>query len=179
MSFIFPPAPPNVSQDIAKLLGEARDAETLNDGAAIAVRAWDMAQAGSSLDRAAAGYVNCFFQYRLDEAERVLQLAVVVLPLLEANELNVQFCQLAGWSSLVAADSGQFSLSIDYATIGCRQAEQCNDPRTLAEMLSIAGVCFERSGDPWQGERLCRESLASARLVNQPRTLAMALNKGL
>jgi diguanylate cyclase len=172
----FRPTPPDVLIEVARLLAEAREASTVSDGNALALRAWELAQNGSALDRAVAGYVYCFFQYRLGEVDRVLQLATELLPLLESNDLDAQFCQLAGWGSLVAADAGKFSLSIDYASIGCARAEQWGEPRALAEMLSIAGVCFERSGDPWQGERLCRKGLAVARTVPEPRTLAMSLN---
>jgi diguanylate cyclase (GGDEF)-like protein len=170
------PAPPNVSAEVLRLLSEAGETTTLADGAALARQAWDIAQTGSPLDRAVAGHGYCFFQYRLGAVENVLQIAAEVFPLLESLDLKAQYCQLAGWCSLTAADGGQFSLSIQYASNGCRLAEQWGDPRALAEMLSVAGVCFERSGDPWQGERLCRDSLASARKQTNPRTIAISLN---
>jgi diguanylate cyclase (GGDEF)-like protein len=176
MPHTFAPTPPNVSSGITALLIEARESDSLEAGAEPALRAWQLAQQLSPLDRAAAGYVCCFFQYRLSETDRLLQLAAEVLPLLETRDLNTQFCQLSGWGSLVAADAGQFSLSIEYASKGCARAEQWGEQRACAEMLSIAGVCFERSGDPWQGERLCRDSLAIARTLDQLRPLAISLN---
>ncbi len=169
-------APPNVTSNVAALLVEARETDSLAVGVVPALLAWELAQTQSPLDRAVAGYTYCFFQYRLGSIDKVLELATLVLPLLESNDLNRQFCQLAGWGSLVAADAGKFSLSIEYASSGCARAEQWGEPRALAEMLSIAGVCFERSGDPWQGERLCRNGLTVARTLTEPRTLAMSLN---
>ena len=170
------PLPANVTPTIAALLNEAVDCATLADGLVVAERALALAQSGAALDHAAAAHVTCFFLYRTGATERTITFGEAMLPLVKAQAMHASYAEMLRWVGVCACDSGLFSIAIKRATEGYRLADEMNDQRGRVLAFSLLGGCFERSGDPWQGERLLRDGLALARVLNEPYPLITTIN---
>lgn len=170
------PLPAELSPDIALLLDEAVDCAALADGLVIAERAFALAQNRTSLDRAAAAHVTCFFLYRTGATERTMTFGEAMLPLVKAESMPAAYAEMLRWIGVSACDSGLFGVAIKHATEGYHLANQTNDQRGRVLAFSLLGGCFERSGDPWQGERLLRDGLALARQLDEPYPLITTLN---
>ena len=170
------PSPADVSPAIAALLAGAREAASLDDGLVIARQALEAAAAGTPCDRAAAGHITCFFLFRTGAIEQVLELGETVLPLLKAEALHAAYAEALRWVGLCACDAGRFGTAIQHATEGYRLADELDDQRGRVLAFSLLGGCFERAGDPWQGERLLRDGLALARELGEPYPLLATLN---
>ncbi len=166
----------DVAPDIASLLTDAVDCAALADGLVIAERALALAQSRNSLDRAAAAHVTCFFLYRTGATERTITLGEAMLPLVKLEPMQVAYAEMLRWVGVCACDMGLFGVAIKRATEGYRLADETNDQRGRVLAFSLLGGCFERSGDPWQGERLLRDGLALARELNEPYPLIATLN---
>ena len=170
------PLPADVTPAIAALLTEAIDCAALADGLVIGERALALAQTSTSLDRAAAAHVTCFFLYRTGATERTITFGEAMLPLLKAEAMHAAYAEMLRWVGVCACDSGLFGIAIKRATEGYRLADEMNDQRGRVLAFSLLGGCFERSGDPWQGERLLRDGLALARELNEPYPLITTMN---
>ncbi len=170
------PLPANVSPDVASLLNEAVDCAALADGLVFAERAFALAQHRTPLDRAAAAHVTCFFLYRTGATDRTITFGESMLPLVKAEPMPAAYAEMLRWIGVCACDSGLFGVAIKHATEGYRLADQTNDQRGRVLAFSLLGGCFERSGDPWQGERLLRDGLALARELDEPYPLITTLN---
>ena len=176
MSFLIAPTPSDVSPEIAALLDRARESSTLAEGLVIAQRAYDAAANGSRRDRAAAGHVTCFFLFRTGAIERVIAFADTILPLLKTEALHAAYGEALRWAGLCACDAGRFGTAIQHATEGYRLADELDDQRGRVLAFSLLGGCFERAGDPWQGERLLRDGLTLARQLDESYPLLATLN---
>lgn len=161
---------------IAALLHDARGATSLDDGLVIARQALAKAAAGSQRDRAAAGHAACFFLFRTGAIEEVIALGETVLPQLKAEALHAAYAEALRWVGLCACDAGRFGTAIQYATEGYRLADELDDQRGRVLAFSLLGGCFERAGDPWQGERLLRDGLTLARELGETYPLLATLN---
>ncbi|MEO7254957.1 MAG: GGDEF domain-containing protein [Casimicrobium sp.] len=170
------PLSADVSPDIASLLNEAVDCAALSDGLIVAERAFALAQKRTSLDRASAAHVTCFFLYRTGATERVMTFGEAMLPLVKLEAMPAAYAEMLRWIGVCACDSGLFGVAIKHATEGYHLADQMNDQRGRVLAFSLLGGCFERSGDPWQGERLLRDGLALARQFGEPYPLITTLN---
>lgn len=170
------PTPPDVSPEIAALLRDAREAASLDGGLVIVRQALAVAAAGSQRDRAAVGHAACFFLFRTGAIEEVIALGETVLPLLKAEALHTAYAEGLRWVGLCACDAGRFGTAIQYATEGYRLADELDDQRGRVLAFSLLGGCFERAGDPWQGERLLRDGLTLARELGEPYPLLATLN---
>lgn len=170
------PTPADVSPRIATLLSEARVSASLDEGLAIAQRAFAAAAEHSQRDRAASGHVLCFFLYRTGAIEQVIDFGEIILPLLKAESLNAAYAEALRWVGLCACDAGRFGVAIQHATEGYRLADELDDQRGRILAFSLLGGCFERAGDPWQGERLLRDGLTLARQLGENYPLLATLN---
>lgn len=170
------PTPPDVSPEVARLLHEARESATLTDGLALAHRAQALAAATSARDRAAAGHLTCFFLFRTGAIEQAIDHGETILPLLKAEALHAAYAEALRWVGLCACDAGRFGTAIQYATEGYRLADELDDQRGRILAFSLLGGCFERAGDPWQGERLLRDGLTLARELGENYPLLATLN---
>jgi diguanylate cyclase (GGDEF)-like protein len=157
-------------------LRDARDAASLDDGLVIARRALAAAAGGSRRDHAAAGHTACFFLYRTGAIDEVIALGESVLPQLKGEALFEAYAEALRWVGLCACDAGRFGTAIAYATEGYRLADELNDQRGRILAFSLLGGCFERAGDPWQGERLLRDGLVLARELGESYPLLATLN---
>ena len=166
----------DVSPAIAALLNEAVDCATLADGLVVAERALALAENGTSLDRAAAAHVTCFFLYRTGATEHTITFGESMLPLIRAEPMLAAYAEVLRWVGVCACDSGLFGVAIKRASEGYRLADEMNDQRGRVLAFSLLGGCFERAGDPWQGERLLRDGLALARELNEPYPLITTIN---
>jgi len=176
LPFLIAPTPSDVSPEIAALLDRARESSTLADGLVIAQRAYDAAANGSRRDRAVAGHVTCFFLFRTGAIERVIEFADTILPLLKTEALHAAYGETLRWAGLCACDAGRFGTAIQHATEGYRLADELDDQRGRVLAFSLLGGCFERAGDPWQGERLLRDGLTLARQLDESYPLLATLN---
>ena len=170
------PLPTDITPAIAALLNEAVDCAKLADGLVLAERALALAQSGTSVDQAAAAHVTCFFLYRTGATERTIVFGESMLPLVKLEPMHAAYAEMLRWVGVCACDSGLFGVAIKRASEGYLLADEMNDQRGRVLARSLLGGCFERSGDPWQGERLLRDGLALARELNEPYPLITTLN---
>jgi diguanylate cyclase (GGDEF)-like protein len=168
--------PDDVSPTIAQTLALARDCASLADGLKLAEQALADASHGTPRDQAAAGHLLCFFLFRTGNINRAVHVGESILPLLKAEKLESAYLEALRWVGLCACDAGLFSTAIRHATEGCNLAEALSDERSQVLSLSLLGACFERSGDPWQGERLLRDALTLARKLGEIYPLVATLN---
>lgn len=168
------PTANSVSPAVAALLSQARDCAALDDGLTIALRTLDGAVATD--DRAAAAHLCCFFLFRMGLGDRLIAMADTALPLLRKASMSEAYAETLRWAGICACDAGQFGIAIRHATEGYRLADEQNDQRGRILAFSLLGGCFERSGDPWQGERLLRDGLALARRHGETYPLLATLN---
>lgn len=169
--------PDGLSPSVAALLARAHQSDSLADGLAQAELAYNEA-AGTALptDLAAASHVFCFFLYRTGNMPRAIAIGEAALPWLRDAAVSRAHAETLRWVGLCASDIGQFGLSISCALEMQAMAERDNDPRGRVLALDLLGGCFERSGDPWQGERLLREAVVLARELGEPYPLFASLN---
>ncbi len=174
----FAPAPPGVSEPIAALLSQAREAAQVADGLACAQRAFDLTQHGASLDRAVAGHALCFFLYRSGFAQRAISHGEAILPLLLERALSAPYLETLRWIGVCAVDIDRFDLGIKFATTASLYAEEVGDEPSRVLALSVLGGALGRSGDPWQGEQMLRNAVAAARALPEPfgHPLIIAMN---
>ena len=175
------PLPDDLSPDIATLLQEAIDCgAVLTEGLAVAERAYALASSPErellTKDLAAAAHVKCLFLYRTGAVDRTVTFALAALPLIETELSSDAYVDVLRWTGLCACDAGRFDIAIKLASEGFRLAEISGDQRRRVLAFSMLGGCFERSGDPWQGERLLREGLALARTLDDPYPLMVSTN---
>ena len=78
--------------------------------------------------------------------------------------------------SLAAADTHHFEVALVFAQEAHQTAQVSGDVGHLSLSLNALACFFERSGDPWQAERLMHEALATARQQPQTRPVFVALN---
>ena len=175
------PLPDNLSPDVAALLQAAVNCGALlTDGLHTVERAYALAFAPEhdhhTKDLAAAAYVKCYFLHRTGAVDRTVEFGVAALPLIESELSTEAYGDALRWTGLCACDAGRFDIAINLASEGFRLAESVGDPRRRVLAFSMLGGCFERSGDPWQGERLLREGLALARTLDDPYPLMVSIN---
>ena len=177
------PPPAGVSPHVATLLKDAHTSESIGAGLALAQQAFDLATTQNThtthstrLDLAAASHVLCYFLYRTGSLARVVTLGEVALPQLRNASMTVAYAELLRWVCLSACDVGDFVVAVKYATEGFNIAELSGDKRERILAFSLLGSCFERSGDPWQGERLLRQGLPLARALGENYCLIVTLN---
>lgn len=171
------PPPDGVSPDVAALLAQAHASDSLAAGLAFAEQAFDLATTQHAhRDLAAASHVLGYFLYRTGAVARVITLGEVALPRLRDESMTAAYAEMLRWVGLSACDAGDFANAIKYASEGFNLAELSGDQRSRILAFSLLGGCFERTGDPWQGERLLRQGLVLARALDENYPLTTTLN---
>lgn len=171
------PPPDGLSPNVAALLAQAHASESLAVGLALAEQAFDVATTqNNQRDRAASSHVLCYFLYRTGAVARVITLGEVALPWLRAESMIEAYAEVLRWVGLCACDAGDFAIAIKYATESFNLAELSGDPRSRILAFSLLGGCFERTGDPWQGERLLLQGVQLARALGENYPLVATLN---
>ncbi len=166
-----------MSPGVAALLARAYESGSVADGLALTELAYNEAAiAALPTDLAAVGHVLCFFSYRAGDMQRAIAIGEAALPWLREVSMPRAHAETLRWVGLCASDVGQYGLSISCAVEMQALAERNNDRRGRVLALDLLGGCFERSGDPWQGERLLREAVVLARELGEPYPLFASLN---
>lgn len=166
-----------MSPGVAALLARAHLSGSVAEGLALAELAHNEALlAALPAELAATGHAFCFFLYRTGDMARAIAIGEAALPCLRDAATPRAHAETLRWVGLCASDIGQFGLSISCALELQAMAERDNDQRGRVLALDLLGGCFERSGDPWQGERLLREAVVLARELGEPYPLFASLN---
>lgn len=181
---IAPPPADGVSPTVAALLAQAHASESLAESLAFAEqafafaeRAFDTAKVQNTRrDLAASAHVLCYSLYRTGSVVRVVTLGEVALPWLRDEAMTAAYAEMLRWVGLCACDAGDFPNAIKCASEGFNLAELSGDQRSQILAFSLLGGCFERTGDPWQGERLLQQGLLLARALGENYALATTLN---
>lgn len=161
-----------VTQALARARA-CRDSGAYAAGLEAAEQAWQ--QADDELARGWAAAERIYFSFRLGRLPAVLQMATSLLPLVR-NIPGGAAVESLRMTALAACELGRIDLALPLAMEALRLAEVEGRPAARALALMALGVCFERSGDPWQAERLLREALALTPADNSPRDRFIALN---
>ncbi len=111
----------------------------LADGLVVAERALTLAENSTTLDRAAAAPVTCFFLYRTGATERTITFGEAMMALLKAEAMHAAYAEMLRWVRVCACDSGLFSIAIKRASEGYRLADEMNDQRSrvLAQVAKL------------------------------------------
>jgi len=113
-------------------------------------------------ERAEAGQLACFFHYRLGQLAELLSLGEAVVEELDQPDRQIEQAELLRWMAVAGADTGRFDMALRCAEHAHQSALRMNDTGQQALALNTLGACFERMGDPWQGERLMLDGLVLA-----------------
>ena len=166
--------------EVEQLLTQARANRNVADALAIANRALELAEAPGTaakpIDIVAAGHLVCFLHYRSAHLAECVSVGQRMLPHALTFDAPEAIRELLGWLSLSCSDSGRFQEAIGYATDAYSAAADRDDRRAVSLSLAVLSAIFERSGDPWQGERIARDALKFARESGDPYPLCVALN---
>jgi len=177
MTLPIAPLPDGLSDDVHVLLLQAHESESLAGGVVFAEQAFALAiRADNRRDLAASAHVLGYFLHRTGAILRVLEMAELALPMMVDQAMLSAYGEMLRWAGLSACDAGQFAIAIKYATDGFNHAEASGDQRQRVLAYSLLGSCFDRTGDPWQGERLMRDALGLARTLNDGYPLLATLN---
>ncbi len=141
-----------------------------------AEQAWQLAQAADDGLRCRVGLLVCLGRYRTGALSQMLELAVPLTATVRAHSTPEALNDFLRMTALVAADAYRFEISLAYAQEALAVTQDIGDTGRLSLSTNVLGCFFERSGDPWQAERLIREALAQARQQPLMHPLFVALN---
>ncbi len=177
MTLPIAPLPEGLSAGVSSLLRQAHESTSLAMGVASAEQAFALAtreENGRGL--AASAHVLTYFLHRTGAVTRVIKIGENALPWLRDAAMPVAYAEVLRWVGLSACDAGDFANAIKYATEAFHLAELSGDLRQRVLSYSLLGGCFERTGDPWQAERLLRVGLDLARKLGESYPLLATLN---
>jgi diguanylate cyclase (GGDEF)-like protein len=146
------------------------------DGLQHAEQAWQLVQAADESLRCRVGLLVCQGRYRTGALSQMLELALPLTAALRTHSSPEALNDFLRMTALVAADAYRFEVSLAYAQEALAVAQSSGDLARLSMSTNVLGCSFERSGDPWQGERLMRDAVAQARQQPQVHPLFVALN---
>jgi len=167
------------SDAIEALIDRAEAARTSGDlasGLEAAEQAWEQVAGGDEVRRRRAGLLLTHFRYRAGLLSPMIDVALEVLPLLREAGSTPELFELLRQVALCACDVSRFDVAMSTAHEAYRLALQSGDAAWIALATNLLGCFFERSGDPWQAERLLREAIAMARGLEEGYPLFSALN---
>ena len=167
------------STDIDTLISQAeaaRDSGRLAEGLALAEPAWQALGADDAPARRRLGLVLMHLRYRSGAVSKAVDLADELLPLLRASGPTTELIDTLRMVSLCSADTNRFALALSCAQEAHRLSLDIGDAIRLSLSTNALGCFFERSGDPWQAERLMLESVALARQAGDANATRVALN---
>ncbi len=165
--------------ELDTLIQSAQDAlarAQLTEGLALADRAWSATRPDDGPRRLRAGQVLMQLRYRTGALISMLDLAPEVLQLLRASGPTQALVDTLRMVSVCAADTHRFELSLGSAQEALRLALDLDDRARISLATNALACFFERSGDPWQAERLMLEAVAQARSQPAQHPVFVALN---
>lgn len=172
------PAPQPAAGSAAEALAAALAARESGDAVAAlaaAEAAWEMA--GDDVrTRGRAGQLRANLHFRLGQMAAAVQAGEQTLPLLGPDTPTAEHFDLVRTVSLAALESARFDAALSAAQQALEIAQQIEDRGRLALALNALACCFERMGDPWQGERVMFEALTHARASGESHPLLVTLN---
>jgi tetratricopeptide (TPR) repeat protein len=154
----------------------ARDSGRLAEGLAMAEPAWQALGTDDAPARRRLGLVLLHLLYRSGALTKAVDLADHLLPLLRASGPTTELIDTLRMVSLCSADTNRFAMSLSCAQEAHRLSLDIGDAIRLSLSTNALGCFFERSGDPWQAERLMLESLSLARQAGDAFATRVALN---
>jgi diguanylate cyclase (GGDEF)-like protein len=138
--------------------------------------AWDAAAGAAPALRRQAGVLRAYFRYRSGALSASVDAGLEALPLLRAGGEPAARVELLRQVALCAIDTHRFDVALPCAQEACREAHALGDATLVSLTTNALGCFFERTGDPWQAERLLREAIELARPVAHWRPLFAGLN---
>ena len=173
-------APHATPQDpIDALLARADLALAAGDlaaGLAAASQAWVDLPATDAARRRRAGLLHTHFLYRSGRLVELVQAGLETLPLLRADGPATELIDLLRTVALSACDSNRLEVAQLCAQEAHRLALGLGDVGRLSLAVNTMGCFFERTGDPWQAERLLHEALTLAQTQSEMLPKFAALN---
>ena len=154
----------------------ARDPGALAEGLGLAKQAWDRLDGAPALLRRRGGVLLTHLAYRTGALSTMVEVALCTLPLLRASGPASELIDLLRATAIGGCETGRFDIGLSCAQEAHRVALEIADPARVALSLNSLAVFFERSGDPWQAERLLVEALQAARQQPDPAALFVTLN---
>ena len=168
---------------IDDLLAQAEAARAAGDlaaGLAAADQAWSaltLALAESDPPRRRrAGLLRTYFLYRSGRLGNLVETGLEVLPLLRAEGPATELIDLLRTVALCACDSNRLDVALRCAQEAHRLALGLGDVGRLSLAVNTMGCFFERTGDPWQAERLLHEARTLAQTQTESHPKFAALN---
>ena len=162
--------------DPLALARQARKSSDLLAGREAAAAAWQAAmQAGNRAAQVEAGWLLCFFLYRVGALAELLAQGEATLALITDGDTPTYRVELLRWLAFGACDLGAFDVALQRAHEACELARTLGPADQAMALNTLAGA-LERLGDPWQAERLMNEALPLARASGEPYPLLVTLN---
>ena len=168
-------APPSID-DLLAQAEAARAAGDLAAGLAAATQAWSATPESDASRRRRAGLLRTHFLYRSGRLRDLVEAGLEVLPLLRAEGPATELIDLLRTVALCACDSNRLDVAQRSAQEAHRLALGLGDVGRLSLAVNTMGCFFERTGDPWQAERLLHEALTLAQTQAESYPKFAALN---
>ena len=154
----------------------ARAAGTLPAGLEAATQAWSALPSTDVTRRRRAGLLRTHFLYRCGRLGELVQAGLEVAPLLRAEGPATELIDHLRMVALCACDSNRLDVALACAQEAHRLALGLGDVGRLSLAVNTMGCFFERTGDPWQAERLLHEALTLAQTQTETHPRFAALN---
>lgn len=167
---------PDPNDDLLTRAEAARATGDLAVGLATASRAWRSLPEADLPRRRHAGLLRTHFLYRSGRLGELVECGLEVLPLLRADGPATELIDLLRMVALCACDSNRLDVAQRCAQEAHRLALGLGDVGRLSLAVNTLGCFYERTGDPWQAERLLHEALTLAQTQAESHPKFAALN---
>jgi len=134
------------------------------------------AAAPDTAQRAEALTLQSTHQWRLGRFEDAVESGRAALALWERLGNDEQCCALMCHLAVSCSELALHEEALRHATAAFDRARRCALRECAMQALNRVGVCFERLGDPAQGERFLLQSLGEARELRSSDDTLVALN---
>ena len=162
--------------DLLEQAEVARAAGDLATGLAAASHAWSALPETDLPRRRRAGLLRTHFLYRSGRLGDLVEAGLEVLPLLRAEGPATEVIDLLRIVAICACDSNRLDVAQRCAQEAHRLALGLGDVGRLSLAVNTMGCFFERTGDPWQAERLLHEARTLAQTQSDSHPKFAALN---
>jgi len=166
----------NTIDDLLEQAEVARAAGDLATGLAAASHAWSALPETDLPRRRRAGLLRTHFLYRSGRLGDLVEAGLEVLPLLRAEGPATEVIDLLRIVAICACDSNRLDVAQRCAQEAHRLALGLGDVGRLSLAVNTMGCFFERTGDPWQAERLLHEARTLAQTQSESHPKFAALN---
>ena len=166
----------NTINDLLEQAEVARAAGDLAIGLAAASHAWAALPETDLPRRRRAGLLRTHFLYRSGRLGDLVEAGLEVLPLLRAEGPATEVIDLLRIVAICACDSNRLDVAQRCAQEAHRLALGLGDVGRLSLAVNTMGCFFERTGDPWQAERLLNEARTLAQTQSESHPKFAALN---